>query len=61
MASDTATGRSILGYLSLTGFPAVVEIERTFLAAEAMAKYDTLIAEYDPRRCELCGNRAVLT
>ena len=49
MASETATGRSTLGYLSLTGFPAVVEIERAFLPAEAMVKYDTSIAEYDPR------------
>jgi hypothetical protein len=49
MASEMATGRSTLGYLSLTGFPAVVEIERAFLPAEAMAKYDTSIAEYDPR------------
>jgi hypothetical protein len=49
MASEAATGRSTLGYLSLTGFPAVVEIERAFLPAEAMAKYDTSIAEYDPR------------
>ena len=46
----TATGRSTLGYLSLTGFPAVVEIERAFLPAEAMAKYDTSLADYDPRK-----------
>ena len=50
MASETATGRSTLGYLSLTGFPAVVEIERAFLPAEAMAKYDTSLADYDPRK-----------
>jgi hypothetical protein len=36
--------------LSLTGFPAVVEIERAFLPAEAMAKYDTSLADYDPRK-----------
>lgn len=38
-----------LGYLELTGFPAVVELERRFLSREALAKYDGSIGEYDPR------------
>lgn len=50
MASDTATGKSTFGYLNLTAFPAVVEIERTFLPREALAKYEQSLGEYDPTR-----------
>lgn len=38
------------GYLELTGFPAVVELEKRFLTEEALRKYDASLGEYDPRR-----------
>jgi hypothetical protein len=50
MESDTAKGRSTFGYLDLTGFPAVVEIERAYLPAEALKKYEETSGEYDPMR-----------
>lgn len=37
------------GYLELTGFPAVLELERRFLPEEALRKYDASLGEYDPR------------
>jgi hypothetical protein len=37
------------GYLELTGFPAVLELERRFLPPEAQAKYELSLGEYDPR------------
>ena len=37
-------------YLALTGFPAVVEIEKRYLTEEALAKYDGSVGVYDPRR-----------
>jgi 2-methylisocitrate lyase-like PEP mutase family enzyme len=39
----------IFGFLELTGFPRLLEIERTFLGAEALAKYDRSTGLYDPR------------
>jgi hypothetical protein len=39
----------IFGFLELTGFPRLLEIERTFLGAEALAKYDQSTGLYDPR------------
>ena len=37
------------GYLELTGFPAVVELEKRFLTEDALRKYDASLGEYDPR------------
>jgi 2-methylisocitrate lyase-like PEP mutase family enzyme len=39
----------MFGFLELTGFPKLLEIERTFLDAEALAKYDESLGLYDPR------------
>lgn len=39
----------MFGFLELTGFPKLLEIERTFLDAGALAKYDESIGLYDPR------------
>jgi 2-methylisocitrate lyase-like PEP mutase family enzyme len=39
----------MFGFLELTGFPKLLEIERTFLGAEALAKYDQSMGLYDPR------------
>lgn len=35
-------------YLELTGFPAVVELEKRFLPDESLAKYRASLGEYDP-------------
>lgn len=40
----------IFGFLELTGFPRVLEIERSFLSAESLAKYDQTLSLYDPRK-----------
>jgi 2-methylisocitrate lyase-like PEP mutase family enzyme len=42
----------MFGFLELTGFPKLLEIERTFLDADALAKYDQSIGLYDPRAQE---------
>ena len=39
----------MFGFLELTGFPKLLEIERAFLDAGALAKYDESIGLYDPR------------
>ena len=39
----------IFGFLELTGFPKLLEIERSYLSPSALAKYDELIGLYDPR------------
>jgi 2-methylisocitrate lyase-like PEP mutase family enzyme len=39
----------IFGFLELTGFPRVLEIEKAFLSPEALAKYDATLSLYDPR------------
>jgi 2-methylisocitrate lyase-like PEP mutase family enzyme len=39
----------IFGFLELTGFPRLLEIERAFLTADALAKYDQSMGLYDPR------------
>ena len=39
----------MLGFLELTGFPRVLEIERRYLGEEALGKYDRSIGLYDPR------------
>ena len=36
-------------YLELTGFPALLELERRYLGGDAMAKYESSLGEYDPR------------
>ncbi|MBD9560659.1 isocitrate lyase/phosphoenolpyruvate mutase family protein [Ensifer sp. ENS03] len=35
-------------YLDLTGFPAVVELEKRFLPEASLLKYETSLGEYDP-------------
>jgi len=39
----------IFGFLELTGFPRLLEIEKQFLSSEQIAKYDQSIGIYDPR------------
>jgi 2-methylisocitrate lyase-like PEP mutase family enzyme len=39
----------IFGFLELTGFPKLLEIERQFLGAEALRKYEQSMGLYDPR------------
>ncbi len=39
----------VFGFLELTGFPKVLQIEKDFLDAEDMAKYDQSMSLYDPR------------
>ncbi len=36
-------------YLDLTGFPAVVELEKRFLPEASLTKYEASLGEYDPR------------
>jgi 2-methylisocitrate lyase-like PEP mutase family enzyme len=38
------------GLLDLTGFPRLLELEKKFLPAEAMVRYERSIGSYDPRR-----------
>jgi 2-methylisocitrate lyase-like PEP mutase family enzyme len=42
----------VFGFLELTGFPKVLEIEKTFLDPEALGKYDQSLSLYDPRAQE---------
>jgi hypothetical protein len=42
----------VFGFLELTGFPKVLEIEKTFLDPEALGKYDQSLSLYDPRAKE---------
>ena len=42
----------VFGFLELTGFPKVLEIEKTFLDPEALGKYDQSLSLYDPRARE---------
>lgn len=48
---DMQTGSKLgtLSYLELTGFPAILDIERRFLPETTAAKYEDSIGEYDPR------------
>jgi hypothetical protein len=39
----------MFGFLELTGFPKLLEIERQFLADDVLGKYDQSIGLYDPR------------
>jgi 2-methylisocitrate lyase-like PEP mutase family enzyme len=39
----------IFGFLELTGFPKLLEIERRYLGAEALRKYEQSMGLYDPR------------
>ena len=39
----------IFGFLELTGFPKLLEIERAFLNPDDLAKYEQSIGLYDPR------------
>lgn len=50
MATQTGSKHGTFSYLDLTGFPAVLQIERSFLPSEQLAKYETSLGEYDPRR-----------
>lgn len=49
MKGEQSAPHGTLGYLHLTGFPAVLEIERRFLPEDQLAKYENSIGEYDPR------------
>jgi 2-methylisocitrate lyase-like PEP mutase family enzyme len=42
----------VFGFLELTGFPKVLEIEKRFLDADALGKYDQSLSLYDPRAGE---------
>jgi hypothetical protein len=39
----------IFGFLELTGFPKVLEIEKAFLSPETLDKYEQSLSLYDPR------------
>ena len=41
------------GFLDLTGFPKVLEIEKRYLPAEQLAKYENSEAFYDPNSSKL--------
>ncbi|HEY7385155.1 MAG TPA: isocitrate lyase/PEP mutase family protein [Beijerinckiaceae bacterium] len=45
----------MFGFLELTGFPKLLEIEREFLGAEALDKYDSSIGLFDPRAKKAAG------
>jgi 2-methylisocitrate lyase-like PEP mutase family enzyme len=49
MAEAKAQPRDTFAYLELTGFPAVLELERKFLPEEQLSKYELSLGEYDPR------------
>lgn len=49
MDSQTSSRHGALSYLELTGFPAVLQIERDFLTAAELEKYELSEGEYDPR------------
>jgi 2-methylisocitrate lyase-like PEP mutase family enzyme len=49
MAEAKAKPQDTFAYLELTGFPAVVELEKRFLPAEQLSKYEHSLGEYDPR------------
>ena len=49
MDTQRASKLGTLSYLELTGFPAIVDIERRFLPENAAVKYEASIGEYDPR------------
>ena len=45
----------MFGFLELTGFPKLLEIEREFLGADALDKYDSSIGLFDPRAKKAAG------
>lgn len=49
MATQTHSKHGTLSYLHLTGFPAVVDLEKRFLSEASLKKYDQSLGEYDPR------------
>jgi hypothetical protein len=49
MAEAKPRPQDTFAYLELTGFPAVLELEKQFLPAEQLSKYDSSLGEYDPR------------
>jgi 2-methylisocitrate lyase-like PEP mutase family enzyme len=49
MAEAKARPQDTFAYLELTGFPAVLEIEKRFLPADQLSKYEHSLGEYDPR------------
>jgi 2-methylisocitrate lyase-like PEP mutase family enzyme len=49
MAEAKAQPKDTFAYLELTGFPAVLELERKFLPEEHLSKYELSLGEYDPR------------
>ena len=52
MASVEGHPDGEFSYLELTGFPAVVEIERRYLGEAALGKYGSSIGTYDPRAAD---------
>ena len=49
METQKGSKLGTLSYLELTGFPAILEIERRFLPEATAAKYEASLGEYDPR------------
>jgi 2-methylisocitrate lyase-like PEP mutase family enzyme len=49
MVDAKARPQDTFSYLELTGFPAVLELERKFLPEEQLSKYELSLGEYDPR------------
>lgn len=49
MDQQSSLPNGTFGYLELTGFPAVVDIERRFLPEAQLKKYEGSLGEYDPR------------
>lgn len=49
METQKSSKLGTFSYLDLTGFPAVLDIEKRFLPEESLAKYAGSLGEYDPR------------
>ena len=49
MADAKARPQDTFAYLELTGFPAVLELEKRFLPPDQLSKYELSLGEYDPR------------
>lgn len=49
METQRSSRHGTFSYLDLTGFPAVLELEKRFLPEDQLAKYGASLGEYDPR------------
>jgi 2-methylisocitrate lyase-like PEP mutase family enzyme len=58
MASIEGHPHGEFSYLELTGFPAVVDIERRYLGEAALGKYGSSLGAYDPRAASAGRNGA---